>query len=103
VGIRDLIETDEERAFGRRELERVGIAEGLAPRDHALMVASSGRLRQHAFGLDLGTRTGLDPRDLRSRTLRHPHLERLTRPTVDLAYGAPPVDEFARHRRGTSR
>ena len=54
--IRDLIEAGEKRALDRCELVRIGVAIGLAPRDHALVVARLGRFADLAVRLDVDAR-----------------------------------------------
>ena len=103
--VADLVEAGEERRRARGELERVGVAERLAPGDDALMVARAGRLGEVALELRLHARP-LDvaqPGLAAHRALARPQLEHLARAAQRLAHGPAPVDELARHERGTSR
>src|SRR5581483_3032121 len=97
--VADLVETREERLRGGGELERVGVAERLAPRDDALVVARPGRLAEISLELRLDARPlhiaqpalGLE------RVLARPQLEHLARPAQRLTHGPPAVDELAAH------
>src|SRR5436309_3309111 len=78
------------------ELERVGVAKRLTPREDALVVARARGLRQVTLELPLHARPFdvRQPRLAPDRTLARPQLEHLTRPTQRLAHRAAPVDEL---------
>src|SRR6185437_15537235 len=103
--VADLVEAREERRRGRGELERVGVAERLAPRDDSLVVACTGSVRQVPLELRLyaGTLNVAQPGLAAHRPLARPQLEHLARAAHRLPHGAASVDELARHERGTSR
>ena len=100
-----LVETREERRLTGGELERIGVAERLAPRDDSLVVPRAGGLRQVPFELRLHPRP-LDltqPRLASNRPLARPQLENLAWPAQGLPHRTAAVDEIARHGRRTSR
>ena len=103
--VADLVEAREQRRVARGELERVGVAERLAPRHDALVVARPRGLEQITFELGLDARPldlaqpGLAPH----RPLARPQLEHLAPPSQRLAHRTAPVDELPRHERRTSR
>src|SRR5438309_1969622 len=97
VRVGHLVEADEERRFRGREIPRVRITEGLAPGDDSLVLARLDGLAQLSLGLDLRTRTVLEPGKLGGGTLGRPHLEHVPRPPVELADGVPPVDQLSVH------
>ena len=75
-----LVETGEERAVGRGELVGVGVLVGLAPREHALVVARAGGLGDVPLELHV-----------------HARLSRLAQPglALDRALGRPELEHLA--------
>ena len=70
--VRDLIEAGEEWALDRRELVSIRIAIGLAPRDHALVVARLGRFADLAVRLDVDARgSRSQASELSARSVAH--------------------------------
>src|SRR6478752_197253 len=96
-GVADLVEAGEERCRACGELERVGVAERLAPRDDSLVVSCTGSIREVPLELRLYARPleVAQPRLAAHRPLARPQLKHLTRAAQHLAHGAAPVDELA--------
>ena len=103
VRVGDLVEADEQRTLLARQRVGVRVPERLAPGDDTLMVARAGSVAEQPLRLDLRSRAGVEPRNLRRGALGRPHLEQLARAAHELPNRSPAVDEVARHRIRTSR
>src|SRR5438128_644127 len=97
--IGDLVEADEQRRLDDGQLPRVGVAEGLAPRDQPLVVAGLRDVGELLLLAHLDTRARADEPILRlGGAVGRPDLEHLPPPSHGLADGVAPGDAVPDHR-----